>query len=223
MCVPTNQKRLGSMRKLMSFLSIKACKPISNPKPINTESRNRGDQQKTKLQEKSFEGLYEDACWVIRRGNPWFVSLQIDVMGLGSRDGNISIHMTAWECVWTPDSGGMLEGKWKDPQDGRGSPYPEVITNRERAQRGKSHAWWLWINISHLMSTPALCLQIINCQIGPCRFWHFHNHSIIYQCHSRGHYHGQRHYHYSRQDLRICINMQRGFFFCDFRKWVKRY
>lgn len=59
------------------------------------ESKNRGDQQKTKLQEKSFEGLDEDARWVIGRGNPWFVRLQIDVMGLGSRDGDISIHMTA--------------------------------------------------------------------------------------------------------------------------------
>lgn len=40
--------------------------------------------------------LVEGAISVlIRRGNPWFVSLQIDVMGLGSRDGDISIHMTA--------------------------------------------------------------------------------------------------------------------------------
>lgn len=88
-----------------------------------------------------------------------------------------------------------------------------------KSERGKSHARWLWINISHLMPTPALCLQIINCHMCPSGFWHFHNLFIIYHCHRKGHYHGQCHFHYSSQDL-ACTKL---FFLCDFRKSGKRY
>ncbi len=123
-------------------------------------------------------------------------------MGLGSRDRDISVHMTAWQSEWTLDSGGKEKGKWRDR---RAFCRRRRVTLSGDHERAKSHARWLWIKISHLMSTPALCLQIINCQMCLCRNCHFHNLSIIYHCHSRGHYHKQCYCHNSSKDP-LCVS-----------------